>query len=95
MGRCGLKDPIDFNQALEVGKPRFVPMNTDLVNLLKACPAFPNTSLAQRMGRPQWTNYRKSFEGAVRKANLTDFRFHDLRHTFASALVMCGVGLKQ
>ena len=33
------------------------------------------------------------FERAVRQAGLGDFTFHDLRHTFASCLVMAGVDL--
>jgi len=39
-------------------------------------------------------NIRKSFEGAKKRAGIVDFRFHDLRHTFASHLVMAGVDLK-
>jgi site-specific recombinase XerD len=37
---------------------------------------------------------RDSFENAVNWATLEDFHFHDLRHTFASRLVMAGVDIR-
>jgi site-specific recombinase XerD len=36
---------------------------------------------------------KKSFQTALRRAKIKDFRFHDLRHIFASHLVMAGVDL--
>jgi integrase len=34
---------------------------------------------------------RSAFNGALRRTGIKDFHFHDLRHTFASHLVMGGV----
>ncbi|MFA5144060.1 MAG: tyrosine-type recombinase/integrase [Candidatus Omnitrophota bacterium] len=36
---------------------------------------------------------KKSFFTAIKKSAILDFHFHDLRHTFASQLVMAGVDL--
>src|SRR5262249_11105810 len=38
---------------------------------------------------------RTAWEGAVHRAGLTDFTFHDLRHTFASYLAMQGASLRE
>jgi integrase len=41
----------------------------------------------------RFQSIQKSFKSACNEAKIKDFRFHDLRHTFASHLVMAGVDL--
>ena len=48
---------------------------------------FPNAD-GDRFG-----SIKKSWAGLTDDAKLADFRFHDLRHDFASKLVMAGVDL--
>ena len=48
---------------------------------------------ANREGRP-YGDITKSFKSALKGAEIKNFRFHDLRHTFASHLVMSGADLK-
>ena len=39
-------------------------------------------------------NIKKAFKTALKNAGIIDFRFHDLRHTFASQVIMRGGDLK-
>ncbi len=41
----------------------------------------------------RYKDIKRSFKSACKRSGVTDFRFHDLRHTFASHLVMAGVDL--
>jgi integrase len=76
------------------GRQRFIPMNNELSHMLKSISSVSEYVFGKPKSGAAWSLYRKSFEKGVREAGITHFRFHDLRHCFASDLVMKGVGLK-
>jgi integrase len=43
---------------------------------------------------PRSRDWRRWFEDVIQSAAIPNFRWHDLRHTFASRLVMAGVPLR-
>ena len=49
---------------------------------------FPNS----KTGAPL-KDIKKAWSGILKGAEIQDFRFHDLRHSFASKLVMAGIDL--
>jgi integrase len=77
------------------GEARSVPMTVVLTETLKASRinAAPTAPVfLTRKGKP-YRDISTAFGTALRRAVITDFTFHDLRHTFASRLVMGGVDL--
>lgn len=82
------------------GSTRHIPLNVEAVAALKGWKAqhrteerdltglvFPGRD-GERLG-----NVRKSWAGVLKEAKITGFRWHDLRHHFASRLVQAGVDL--
>ena len=94
---------VDFKQRLiyvrdtKGGEPRELPINKLLYETLHQQPRKLHSPyvFANSNGKP-YVCLRKSFAHALKKAGIERpqrFRFHDLRHTFASQLVMNGVPL--
>ena len=78
-------------------KPREIPVNDDLKELFKSIRR--RVGLRQKyvftyQGKPIADNVKNGFKSALTKANIDNFRLHDLRHTFASHFVMRGGDLK-
>jgi len=78
------------------GKTRHIPLNREAHEVLSAWKAqsedvsgrvFPSTE-GRRMNHT-----RRSWKSVLEAAEISDFRWHDMRHTFASWLVMAGVEL--
>ncbi len=92
---------IDFQQGTihiertKSGERREIPMNSTVSGLLKGLSRLPGCDYVfhKDNGEP-FKDVRWSFEKACRAVGIENFRFHDLRHTFASHMVMKGADLK-
>ena len=67
------------------GTPRGVPLNADALVVLESVrgqhPVYCFTYRGEPIG---WDVTNTAWQTAVKKAGISDFRFHDLRHTWAS-----------
>jgi integrase len=93
----GLNARVELHQTKN-GKPRGIPLNRVCVEVLTTLEPGP----AQRVGPVfktrdgiAWGQMRTAFESACTRAGILQCRFHDLRHTAASHMVMRGRSLQE
>ncbi len=72
------------------GKPHRVPMNSKVQTILNELKNPDEPHSQDRIFPHHLKHLRRVFQKAVKNAGLEPFRFHDLRHTFASRLAMQG-----
>ena len=79
------------------GKPRGIPINRAVYEVLIALEPDPARQglLFKKRDQRAWGQIRTAFEKALEKAGIKGFRFHDLRHTFASHAIMRGATLRE
>lgn len=94
---------VSFDQAVltiegayaKSGKTRHIPLNTEALNTLRDWRKQTTSDILvfpSKSGQP-FNNIKKAWLGLKKAANITNFRWHDLRHHFASRLVMADVDL--
>jgi len=82
------------------GQPRYIPMNSFVKYIFEKLNSvrdnLDNPYIFYYNGEKPLTRFgliRGAFNRAVEKAGIKDFHFHDLRHTFASHLIMSGADI--
>ncbi|MGV6989616.1 tyrosine-type recombinase/integrase [Testudinibacter sp. P80/BLE/0925] len=96
-------DKIDFARNIAIvtsdvaksGKARPLPLSRDAIALLKQKRAERISDFVFHRGKGKFISEidREDFQRALTRANIQDFRFHDLRHTWASWHVQNGTPL--
>jgi len=90
-----MKNRIIMIRKTKNNEMRMIPINNTLYYELKTIGAQSNGQyvFTNQNGKP-YGDVKTGFNAALRRAGIKDFRFHDLRHTFASRLVMAGVDIR-
>lgn len=94
--KVDLKHGFILLEVTKNGERREIPINETLRQTLEALPRHiksPYVFWHGEDGKP-YQDIKKGFNSALKKAVIRDFKFHDLRHCFASHLIMAGCDLK-
>jgi integrase len=100
-------DYVDFlNRRVRIlrtktGRPHAIPLNATVMTTLQAlyterlpdCPYVFAHAAGRKAGEPV-KDVKNGFHTALEIAQINDFTWHDLRHTFASWLIMKGASLR-
>ncbi len=83
-------DPSIFipGQTAKNNKDRWIPLNDDMINLFTKMQDNTSEFVFLNKNGVRYKSVRTAFTTSLKKAGITDFRFHDLRHTFASHFAM-------
>jgi integrase len=98
--RLRWEDVDEVNRTARVvskGGAYHLPLNAVAMEALRKLRRHPDPLgyvLAARTRGARPRDGRHWFEDAVKEAGIKNFRYHDLRHTFASRLVMAGVDIR-
>ena len=76
------------------GEGRGIPLNKDALLALRQVQGQHPTRCFTFAGKPM-KEIGEAFKRALKRAGITDFTFHDLRHTWASWHVMSGTSLQE
>ncbi len=77
-------------------KPRYIPINDTLLQVLKDVPRWDDCEyvFANPDTHTRWVDSKVAWAYTIRRSKVKNFRFHDLRHTFASRLVQSDVQIQ-
>lgn len=71
-------------------KPIAVPLNADAMAMLRQCQGQHQEFVFTYRGKSVWWVGTKAWRSALKRAGIEDFRWHDLRHTWASRHAQAG-----
>jgi integrase len=93
-----IRDGFIYLKETKTKNPREIPINDDLNVILKEIRVEQGLQseyvFTYSKSRRKFKRSYTSFNAALKRAGIEDFHFHDLRHTFASHVIMRGGSLK-